>query len=115
MEIWSYARSDIILKHYKTKREMEVYILFETDAWKSDDSRICMGVFDSHEKAFEEFCRSVFYGERNLDSFEKAEMIGACEEDIEEGDSVSQLASAGDYNSAECYIATTTLNEFNEV
>ena len=32
---------------------MSLFILYQTDIWKSKASRICFGVFDSREKAVE--------------------------------------------------------------
>ena len=30
---------------------MEVFVLFQTDVWKSEKSRVCFGVFSSEERA----------------------------------------------------------------
>ncbi len=32
---------------------MKVFILFQTDVWKSKASRVCFGVFDTRAKAIE--------------------------------------------------------------
>lgn len=32
---------------------MTLFILYQTDAWKSKASRICFGIFDSREKALD--------------------------------------------------------------
>ncbi len=32
---------------------MKVFILFQTDVWKSKESRVCFGVFDTRAKAIE--------------------------------------------------------------
>lgn len=56
---------------------MQVYVLFETDQYKSTSSRVCLGVFTSHVKAdvaaLENECEEGFYViiQTTLDNFDE--------------------------------------------
>ena len=94
-----------------------VYVLFETDAHKSNDSRVCMGVYTSFEMAWETFKKSVMNEDRRLSYRERLEMLGISDYDyhVSEESSIEDMLDDTDYNSAHCYIAEAKLDEFKEI
>ncbi len=40
---------------------MKVFLLFQTDVWKTKSSRVCFGVFDSSEEAYNHAAKNSLY------------------------------------------------------
>jgi hypothetical protein len=59
---------------------MKLYILYQTDMWKSKASRVCFGIFDSRTKAIDSAkynglyssCAEVLIEEINLNQFQES-------------------------------------------